>query len=425
MAAMTADQAAAAVRRHHDLIYDWAPPRSDTPEQQRIAVHDETLRDGLQSPSVTNPPLASKIEILHAIDGLGIDSADLGLPGAGPRHCRSVAALCREITDHRLRVKPCCAGRTVEADIRPIVELSQATGLAIEAGLFIGSSPIRLDTEGWDLDHVLRCTIDAIGFAVREGLEVLYVTEDTARSAPAHLRVLLTAAIDAGADRVGLCDTVGAAIPAGVTKLVSWVGELLDELGVTVGIDWHGHCDRGLGLANTLAAVDAGATRVHGTALGIGERTGNAAMEQILVNLKLLGRRDDDLSQLREYVEVVARALGMPLPANAPIVGRDAFRTATGVHAAAVVKALDKGDSWLAEHVYSGVPAGWVHSRQEIEIGAMSGLSNVRHYLASRGLPAGEAIELAVLAKAKASTRLLTEDEVLKVVRRFAGTTSP
>jgi len=244
----------------------------------------------------------------------------------------------------------------------------------------------------------------------------MYVTEDTIRSHPDDLRVLLTAAIDAGAQRLCLCDTVGAAVPEGVEKLVRWVKSLVDDSGADVGIDWHGHRDRGLDLANTLAAIQGGATRVHGTALGIGERVGNTPMEQLLVNLRLLGMRDGDLSCLAEYVELTARATGMTIPINMPIVGRDAFRTATGVHAAAVVKALRKGSHWLADRVYSGVPAGWIGREQEIEIGPMSGLSNVKHFLAKRDLPTDGEIAAGVLEAAKKSTSTLTEEEVLEIV---------
>jgi 2-isopropylmalate synthase len=312
-------------------------------------------------------------------------------------------------------------------DIEPMADVSQKTGVPVEACVFIGSSPIRQYAEEWDLEHILRHTEEAVRFAVGEGLPVMYVTEDTIRSAPEHLEVLLTAACQAGAARVCLCDTVGAAVPEGVFNLVSWVRGLLAERGFpAVGIDWHGHRDRGLALANTLAAIEAGATRVHGTALGIGERVGNTPMEQLLVNLKLFGLRDDDLTCLPDYVELAARATDMPVNINTPIIGRDAFRTATGVHAAAVIKAQKKGDAWLADRVYSGVPASWIGRAQEIEIGPMSGASNVLHYLAVRGLPASTEVVQKVLRAAKASDRVLEEAEVLDAVRAAErSTTAP
>jgi len=405
-----------------NLIFDWAaqgPRRAQWPDH--VMLDDETLRDGLQSPSVSDPSLETKVTTLHLMESLGIETADVGLPGAGARQREAVTILCREIDHERMRIRPNCAARTMMVDIQPIAEIAQATGVPIEACLFIGSSPIRQYAEEWSLEDILRHTREAIHFAVREGLEVMYVTEDTVRSSPEHLRTLFTAAIDAGAKRLCLCDTCGSAVPDGVWNLVSWVKSLLKELGVNVGIDWHGHRDRGLDMGNTLAAIEAGATRVHGTALGIGERVGNTPIEQLLVNLKLLGIRNDDLSRLPEYVELVSQVTGVPVPVNTPIVGRDAFRTATGVHAAAVIKAHKKGDSWLADRVYSGVPASWLARKQEIEIGPMSGNSNVIYYLNAHGLPGTAEVVHAVMQAAKRSPKVLTLEEVGEIVRSMAG----
>ncbi len=408
-----------------ELIFDWeqAGPNRFA-KMDHVMIDDETLRDGLQCPSVIDPEVELKVELLHIMDSLGIETADLGLPGAGERQWNAVMRLCREIVDHGLSIRPNCAGRTVMADIQPMAEISQRVGVGIEACVFIGSSPIRQYTENWQLDQLLRHTSEAVSFGVSEGLDVMYVTEDTIRSSPEHLRLLLTAAIDAGAKRVCLCDTVGAGVPEGVMNLVAWTRKLIDELGAEVGIDWHGHRDRGLDLSNTLAAIQAGATRVHGTMLGIGERVGNTPIEQLLVNLKLLGLRDDDLSRLPEYAELVSKGTGVPIPANAPILGRDAFRTATGVHASAVVKAQAKGDAWLADRVYSGVPASWIGRSQEIEVGHMSGNSNVIHYLKSRGLPYGPEVVQAVLTEAKKSPRLLKEEDIVALVRKVMSAVS-
>ncbi len=401
-----------------DLIHDWVAHGPHGFSGARgVMLDDETLRDGLQCPSVTDPPIEKKIEILHLMDDLGIDTADVGLPGAGARQYAAVEALCREIAASRMRIRANCAARTMRVDIEPMVEITQKTGVPIEACVFIGSSPIRQYAEEWNLEFILARSREAVEFAVREGLEVMYVTEDTIRSHPDDLETLLTAAVEAGAARVCLCDTVGAAIPAGVMNLVTWVRKLLDGIGPDVGIDWHGHRDRGLDVANTLAAIQAGATRVHGTALGVGERVGNTPMEQILVNLKLLGLRDGDLTHLQAYVSAVSEALAVPIAVGTPIVGRDAFRTATGVHAAAVIKAQRRGHGWLADRIYSGVPASWIGRSQTIEIGPMSGASNVLHYLKARGLPDGPEVVEAVLALAKRSDRLLTDEEVRDATR--------
>ncbi len=404
------------------LVYDWAeqgPRHARWPGH--VMVDDETLRDGLQSPSVTDPPVETKIQILYLMESLGIETADVGLPGASERQREAVLRLCREIAQHSLRIRANCAARTLLVDIRPIAEATQLTGVPIEACLFIGSSPIRQYAEEWELDDILRHSSEAITFAVREGLDVMYVTEDTVRSSPDQLRILLKAAVEAGAKRVCLCDTCGAATPDAVYNLVTWVGALLARTGApNVGIDWHGHRDRGLDLANTMAAIEAGASRVHGTALGIGERVGNTPIEQILVNLKLLRIRNDDLSRLPEYVQLVSQVTRVPIPVNTPIVGYDAFRTATGVHAAAVIKAQKKGHTWLADRIYSGVPAGWIGRSQKIEIGPMSGNSNVQHYLTCHGVPVTPELTRRIIEEAKKSPRVLTDAEILSIVRDFS-----
>ena len=391
------------------LIHDWnAAPVAP----RQVLLDDETLRDGLQSPSVRCPTIDEKLEILHLIDRLGIDTADIGLPGAGPHVVQDVERLAREIVDQRLAVRANCAARTVIADIRPIAEVSQRAGLAIECCCFIGSSPLRQYAEGWSVDRLLKLSEEAITFAVREGLPVMYVTEDTTRADPETLRQLYSSAIRAGASRVCIADTVGHATPAGAAAVVKFVSEVVNECGGGVGIDWHGHRDRDFAVINSLAALDAGATRLHGAAIGIGERVGNTPMDTLLVNLVLMGYIERDLSALGEYCRVVSEATGVPIPANYPVVGRDAFRTATGVHAAAVIKAFRKNDMALVDAVYSGVPASMVGRQQEIEVGPMSGKSNVVFWLERRGLPADEAVVDRIFAKAKASSSVLSEDEI-------------
>ena len=381
-------------------------------------LNDETLRDGLQSPSVRCPTIEQKVEILHLIDRLGIDTANIGLPGAGVHVARDVERLAREIASVRLKVAANCAARTVLADITPIAEISQRTGVAIECCTFIGSSPVRQFAEGWTLDGLLRLTEEAITFALREGVQVMYVTEDTTRADPETLRQLYSAAIRAGASRVCIADTVGHATPAGAAAVVGFVGEVIAACGGGIGIDWHGHRDRDLAVINTLAALEAGATRLHGAAIGLGERVGNTPMDTLIVNLVLMGCLERDLGPIAAYCEAVSAATGVPIPPNYPVVGRDAFRTATGVHAAAVIKAYRKGDPSLADAVYSGVPAALVGREQTIEIGPMSGRSNVLFWFHKRGLPVSEAQVDRVFAAAKASERVLTEEEI----RDVAGT---
>jgi 2-isopropylmalate synthase len=398
-----------------ELIYDWNTVAGmEIPKGRRVMLNDETLRDGLQNPSVHDPSIKEKIEILHLMEALGIDSVNIGLPGAGPRAYADTEALAREIAQSKLKIRPNCAARTHEHDIRPIVEISQRAGIEIEAATFLGSSPIRRLVEDWTVDHLKRTTEAAVKMAVKEGLPVMYVTEDTVRTDPDTVKALYSTAIRCGARAVVLCDTVGHATPRGAYSLVRFaVEEIVKPSGEKIRVDWHGHNDRGLAIANSIAAVAAGADQVHAVAMALGERVGNTPMELMLVNLRLMGLIDRDLSRLKEYCEKVARATHTTIPPNYPVVGHDAFRTATGVHAAAIIKAFRKNDVTLANSVYSGVPAHLFGLEQVIEIGPMSGRSNVIYWLEKHGIPASEELVDRIFDAAKKSQRVMTEQEIL------------
>lgn len=398
-----------------DLVFDWNLEGPEKfPAGRKVMLDDETLRDGLQNPSVFDPPIEEKIKILHLMEALGIDTVNIGLPGAGPRAYADVEALAREIARSKLKIRPNCAARTLETDIRPIAEISQKAGIAIEAATFLGSSPVRRLVEDWTVDHLLRTTETAVKFAVAQGLPVMYVTEDTIRTDRATIKRLYTTAIECGARAAVLCDTVGHATPGGAFMLVKFVREeVVAPTGETIRVDWHGHNDRGLAVANSMAALMAGADQIHAAANALGERVGNTPMELMLVNLRLLGLIDRDLSRLKEYCETVARATHTTIPPNYPVVGRDAFRTATGVHAAAIIKAFRKGDEMLANTVYSGVPAHLFGLAQVIEIGPMSGKSNVLFWMELHKVPASDEIATRILDAAKKSSRVLTDDEIM------------
>jgi 2-isopropylmalate synthase len=394
----------------------------------RALVNDESLRDGLQSPSVRDPSIEEKIEILHLMEAVGINMLDLGLPGAGPRAVAHCEALAREIGRAKLKIKPNCAARTHQNDIRPIAEIVQRTGVPIEAATFIGSSPIRRYTEDWTDDFLLRTTESAVKYAVSLGLEVMYVTEDTTRCDPETIQRLYSTAIACGAKAIVICDTCGHATPMGVVALLHFViNEVVKPSGENIRVDWHGHCDRGLAVANAIAALVAGAEVIHATACGIGERVGNTQMDQMLMNLKLLGAepwKSQDLTKLKDYCEAVAKATGVPIPKNYPVVGEDAFRTGTGVHAAAVIKAYKKNDVLLANSIYSGVPAHHFGMEQIIEVGPMSGKSNVVFWLERHGLVASDELVDRIYQRAKNSDRMLTDPEIMECVHAAPGVQS-
>ena len=396
------------------LVFDWnSVELPATPFPMAIAFDDETLRDGLQSPSARHPSVEERVRLLELAARVGITSADVGLPGAGARAAAEVEEVCREIFAMALPVTPNCAARANEEDIRPILEIGQRLGRPLEVALFLASSPIRAHVEGWSLSDLLERTERLVSFAVRHGAPVTFVAEDGTRSHPDDLRRLYGAAVAAGASRVCIADTSGQAMPLGAFRLVAFVKQMLGEIGAHgVGIDWHGHDDRGLAVANALAAAWAGADRLHATALGVGERVGNPPMELLLVNARLLGWAKPDLSHLMEYVEHASRVVGLPIPPGAPIVGRDAFRTSTGVHASALVKAGLLGGDKLVDLVYSAVPASWLGRLQEIDVGPMSGASNIRSWLATHGYRDDDRALRRILSAAKQADRTLTDEEL-------------
>jgi isopropylmalate/homocitrate/citramalate synthase len=401
-----------------DLTYDWNKlPGSDFAPHGPVFLLDESLRDGLQSPSVRNPSVSEKLEILHLMEALGINFVDVGLPGAGPQAFEHCLAQAREIAASRMKIGACCAARTHENDIRPIAEISQKAGISVAVAMFLGSSPIRRYVEGWTDDFLLRTTEHSVRYGVSLGLEVAYVTEDTTRCDPEMIRRLYGTALSNGAKTIVVCDTAGHATPAGVRNLIRFILEdVIEPSGEHVRVDWHGHRDRGLGLANSFAALAAGAHCAHGCGLGLGERSGNTSMDQLLVNLKLMevdpwGKQD--MTRLKDYCAAISRATGVPIPGNYPVAGEDAFRTGTGVHAAAVIKALRRNDIQLADDVYSGVPAHDFGLEQIIEVGPMSGKSNIVYWLERRGVAASDDLVQRIFDLAKHSDRLLTVDQIL------------
>jgi 2-isopropylmalate synthase len=402
-----------------DLIYDWNGVE-ETPAHT-LKLNDETLRDGLQSPSVANPAIEDKIKILHLMEELGCYSADIGIPGAGPQAYNDTLELAAEIARAEMILYPYCAARTIQNDIIPIIEITQKTGLKIQAALFIFSSPIRQFAENWDEDRMLKTSEEAINFAHKNNVPVMYVTEDTTRARPETLRRLYKQAIDLGVERVCISDTVGHATPPGVERIVKFFSELVAESGRDVGIDWHGHRDRGLSIHNAITAYYAGADRIHGCALGIGERVGNTPLDLLMVNFKLLGVFDHDLRKLPEYCRLVSKACEVPIPDNYPVVGSDAFRTQTGVHADAIIKAYKKGDHWLANRVYSGVPADEFGLEQIIEVGPMSGKSNVRYWLEQHDIPVTEDLIDAIFKEAKQVKTVLTDAQIMKVIEQVTS----
>ena len=410
------------------LIYDWNTIEYDISRNSNNHPHgvwfdDETLRDGLQSPSARNPTISQKIELLTYMEKLGIQKVDLGLPGAGPFHIEHIDAMLSHITENDFAIRPGAAVRTLMSDIQPLVDLQQKHGIKIQASAFLGTSPIRQFTEGWTMERLLSTMETAVSFAVENDVPVMFVTEDTTRSKPEDVKMIYRRAMELGVRRLCICDTCGHVTPNGVKKLLNFIDEeVIKDSGYMrneIEVNWHGHQDRGLGVANNIAAVEAGADVIHGTALGVGERAGNAPLDQTLVNLKLMGVIDNDLTLLYEYVRKANEYIEVPLPHNYPVFGRDAFETGTGVHASAVIKAMKKGDQWLADRVYSGVPAADFGLKQVIRIGHMAGRSNIIWWLEQNEIEANDDLIAHMFEIAKSQRRNMTDEEIHQAVESF------
>ena len=416
-----------------DLIYDWNEidyeiKRDASNHPHELWFDDETLRDGLQSPSACNPTIEQKIELIDHMEQLGIQKVDLGLPGAGPFHIGHIDAMLGHMGENQYALRPGCAVRTVVSDIEPLVDLQAKHEQQIQASAFLGTSPIRQFAEDWTMERILSTAEAAVSFAVDNDIPVMFVTEDTTRSKPEEIKAVYSRAIELGADRICVCDTCGHVTPNGVHKLLRFIqDEVIPDAGVKrreIEVNWHGHQDRGLGVANNLAAYEAGADVIHGTALGVGERAGNAPLDQTLVNLSLMGVISNDLTSLNEYMRKAHEYVEVALPHNYPVFGEDAFETGTGVHASAVIKAMKKGDSWLADRVYSGVPAGDFGLQQVIRIGHMSGRSNVLHWLERNGYDADDGLVAHMFEIAKSQRRMMTDDEVHSAIAEYRGSNS-
>ena len=411
-----------------DLIFDWNAidyeiTREPDNHPHELWFDDETLRDGLQSPSAINPTIEQKIELIDFMEKLGIQKVDLGLPGAGPQHVGHIDSMLSHIKDRGYSLRPGCAVRTLVSDIEPLVDLQSKHETQIQASAFLGTSPIRQYAEGWTMERIMSTAESAVTFAVGNDIPVMFVTEDTTRSNPEDIKKVYTRAMELGADRICVCDTCGHVTPNGVKKLLRFIqDEVIPDSGFKrreIEVNWHGHQDRGLGVANNLAAYEAGADVIHGTALGVGERSGNAPIDQTLVNLSLMGVVNNDLTSLSQYMKKAHEYVGVALPRNYPVFGEDAFETGTGVLASAVVKAMAKGDHWLADRVYSGVPAGDYGLQQVIRIGHMSGRSNITWWLSQNNYPVDDEIVEYLLEVAKSQIRLMTDSEVHSEISKF------
>jgi len=391
--------------------FDWnAPPTRRRP----IDVGDATFCDALQSPSVIDPGQHEKRRLLSLMSELGVRSAALGHPGSGPRQFADALELAREVMRAQMPIDAWCGARASVKDVATVLDVIERSGLDIEVAVSLTVSPILLDAEGITIDRVQEAADASITFAVRTGARVVAVVEDALRTPPEMLAVLLRHVLALGASAVRISDTVGQATPAGTRALLRFASEQVTvRSGRRVRVEWHGQQDRGLALANALAAVEAGADRVLASALGLGERCGTVPLELLLTNLRLTGCWPHTLNALQEYCESAAEAFGVAIAPAHAVVGADAFRIGTGAHATALVKALRAGDRTLADGVCSAVPASLVGAEHRVDVSPVSGLSNVRWWLSQHGYdPTDLVLMREVLLAVKQTQRVATDDEL-------------
>lgn len=403
-----------------DVWFTWNDAETEQGSSESAysgILFDETLRDGLQAPHIRNLTLEQKLSFVDHMVRSGVRSADLGFPGSDAAAARECTELAKHIASNGLDLTPGYAGRTHPSDINAICEVGQQSGVAIEAYAFIGVSPIRQYVEDWDIELIKRAVHRSAAECRRGNVEFVLVLEDAIRCTPEVLGSVYDSAVETGTRRLTLCDTVGAAVPGGTAALVRWTQRYFAERGHPVALEWHGHNDRGLALANSLTALALGCARVHGTILGIGERAGNASLDQLMVNSHLDGHHAYDLKALREYCRYAAPLLGVDIPQNYPAMGRDVFKTSAGVHASAILKAHEKGSRTIKDGVYAGVPAGLLGREQEVLIDAASGESNVKYWLTVHGYATDDAALIKrVLERAKTNPAPLTDEEIGQVL---------
>lgn len=378
---------------------------------------DETLRDGLQAPGVRSLTLPEKYGVIDHMVRCGVRSADLGFPGSDAIAIHNCMEVARYIVANGYPLTQGYAGRTHPSDIHAICDIAQMVGAPVDAYIFIGISPIRQYVENWDIRLIQRNIRDSAAECLRENLNFVLVLEDAIRCTPEVLGQIYQVALDLGVQRVTLCDTVGTASPTGTASIIRWSHRYFDDHNHRVTFDWHGHNDRGLGLINSLTAFALGCERVHGTILGVGERAGNASLDQLIINSHLDGHGSYDLNALRDYCDYAASVLDIKIPRNYPAMGEDVFKTSAGVHASAILKAHEKGNMVVKDAIYSSVPASLLGREQEVLIDASSGESNVRYWLTVHGYRSDdEYVVKEVLAAAKAGCTPLTDEQIMCIV---------
>lgn len=398
------------------LVYDWNMTDADAPLARGVRVIDETLYEAVHAASAL-PDAGAISELLRCMPAIGISEVGLGALSAST--LPEIVRRARLIAEERLPLAPACVVDAVSTEVDRVAHVLDASGGRLTVTLLVQASSLQQRALGQAPDRALADLEGALEAAARCGADSALLLHDAGRAHPAPLRRIVNAALGHGVERVCLWDSAGRTSPRGAGRLVAFMRRVAAERDALIQVGWFGRNDRDLALASALEARRRGADALHATALGLGHGAGCVPIDLLLANLLLLEVIDSDLSALKQYCDLAARAFGFSIPASYPVFGGDAFRTATGVHAAAIIKARDKGDHWLADRVYSSVPAGLFGLHQIIDVGPMSGESNAVAWLRHHGFTPQPELVKRIIARAKASKATLTAEEMREEIQAF------
>ncbi|MDE7432358.1 MAG: LeuA family protein [Lachnospiraceae bacterium] len=394
-------------------IYEW---NDDCFFDRRIKVHDETLREGIQNLG-TDITLKEKKAYIDSISRLPVASICLGYPASSKKIYDEIDLLIPYIQAKKSNISISCAARTTIGDIEPIARLSQKYGCNIKVNAFIGTSQIRQYIEQWDIRHICSLVREAVNYANLNGIETCIITEDSTRTSPEILKTVYLTAIESGCKNICFCDTVGYADCTGIKKLFKFVHKEIIKNNDQILIEWHGHNDRGMALENALIAALIGANMIHTTSFGIGERCGNTPLELFLLNLAVMGdiRMSDSLKMITDHCRKISELFNWQIPNNYPVWGENSFSTVSGIHAAAIYKALDMEGN-LGEKVYSFIEPSILGRHQEIKINYMSGKSNILYWMKKNMIKPDDKLVEDILKKAKTSTTPLSDETIWAII---------
>ncbi len=393
----------------NQLLYSWNPPAKSGLEN--VEIEDDTLRDGLQGAFVRKPTVDEKIELFTLSSAIGCQHAVVGFPASSPQEMADSRRIVQAIQERGLKQQPWMLSRALVSDLEPIIALQRESDIPIGAAFFMGTSPLRRVVEKWDWDQVLRNVETAVAYCVENGVPFSLSIEDASRTPPEELRQLIQIGAKANGFSISICDTVGESTPDGAAQLVRFTREEIAKENADTRVLWHGHNDRGMAVANSAAAAEAGARIIGGSFLGIGERTGNAALEQVILYLYQNGATQWRIDHLVNYCEKLSEYTNTPISNEMPLIGSQAFATCTGTHSAAVLKARAISVDY-EDYIFSAVPASKLGLPQNIMIGPTSGLANARHVLQRLELPSDDQAASALLEHAKGKNSWVQHNEI-------------